>query len=133
MIVPVSAVYAAVITLMVLALAFRVSSFRLRDRVNLGDQGSRDLRVAVRSHANLVEYAPLFVLLLFIGELNGVPVGWLHGAGLLFVLSRFAHAWGMEARSGGSHPSRLVGIGGTWLSIGIMVALLIWNLTQFRL
>lgn len=132
MIVPVSAVYAAVIALMMLALAFRVSGFRLRDRVNLGDQGSRDLRVAVRSHANLVEYAPLFVLLLFIGELNGAPVEWLHGAGLLFVLSRFAHAWGMEASNGGAHPGRFAGIVGTWLSIALMIGLLIWNLTQFR-
>ena len=132
MIVPVSAVYAAVIALMMLALAYRVTGFRRRDKIGMGEQGSRDLQVAVRSHANLVEYAPIFLILFFIGEMNGVPVDWLHTAGLLFVLSRFAHAWGMAESSGGSHPGRLTGTLGTWVAIVIMAALLLWNLTLFR-
>lgn len=132
MIVPVSAVYAAVIALMMLALAYRVTGFRRRDKIGMGEQGSRDLQVAVRSHANLVEYAPIFLILFFIGEMNGVPVDWLHTAGLLFVLSRFAHAWGMAESSGGSHPGRLVGTLGTWVAIVLMAALLLWNLTLFR-
>lgn len=133
MIVPVTAVYAAVIALMMMmALAYRVTGFRRRDRVGLGDDGSRDLQVAVRSHANLVEYAPIFLLLLFVGELNGVTVGWLHGAGLLFVLSRFAHAWGMDASGGRAHPGRMLGILGTWLAILLMIIMVIWNLMLFR-
>jgi uncharacterized membrane protein YecN with MAPEG domain len=132
MIVPVTAIYAAVIALMMLALAYRVTGFRRRDSIGMGEHGSRDLQVAVRSHANLVEYAPIFVLLLFIGEINGVTVDWLHAAGLLFVLSRFAHAWGMTASSGRAHPGRLVGILGTWIAMVIMVVLVIWNLALFR-
>lgn len=132
MIVPVTAAYAAVLALMMLALAFRVTGFRRRDGIGMGEHGSHDLQVAVRSHANLVEYAPLFVVLFFISELNGVPVGWLHAAGLLFVLSRFAHAWGMAASGGGAHPGRLAGILGTWIAILLLVALLIWNLMRYR-
>lgn len=132
MVVPVSAFYAAVIALMMLGLAYRVTGFRRRDSIGLGEAGSRDLQVAVRAHANLVEYAPLFLLLLFIGEINGVGVSWLHGAGLLFVLSRFAHAWGLTESSGGVHPGRLFGTAGTWLAMLIMVVMLLWNLTLFR-
>lgn len=132
MIVPITATYAAVVALMMLALAYRVTTFRRRDGIGLGDQGSRDLQVTVRAHANLVEYGPIFVLLLFVGEMNGVGASGLHGAGLLFVLSRFAHAWGMSGGAGGVHPGRILGIAGTWLAIVVMVALLIWNLTQFR-
>lgn len=132
MIVPVTAIYAAVIALMMLALAYRVTGFRRRDEIGLGEAGSRDLQVAVRSHANLVEYAPIFLILLFVGEINGVTVDWLHGAGLLFVLSRFAHAWGMAASGGRTHPGRLVGILGTWLAILIMAVMVIWNFVLFQ-
>lgn len=131
MIVPVSAIYAAAIALMILALAYRVTGFRRRDRIGLGDAGSLDLQVAVRAHANLVEYGPLFLVLFFIAELNGVTAVSLHGVGLLFVLSRFAHAWGMAAGGGGVHPGRVAGILGTWLAIVILIVSLIWNLVQF--
>lgn len=132
MIVPVAAIYAVVVALMMLALAFRVTGFRRSERIGLGDRGNRDLQVAVRSHANLVEYAPVFLLLLFIGELNGVTATWLHGAGSLFVLSRFAHAWGMAASGGGVHPGRMFGILGTWVAIVIIAVMLVVNLMQFR-
>lgn len=131
MIVPLTAIYAVVLALMTLALAFRVVAFRRRDRVGLGDDGSRDLRIAMRAHANFVEYAPLFLVLLFVAEINGVPVNWLHGIGMVFVLGRFAHAWGMVAGDGGVHPGRMVGILTTWLAIVALAGLLCWNLTLF--
>lgn len=132
MIVPVSASYAVITALLMLALAYRVSGFRLRDKIGLGDQGSHDLQIAVRSHANLMEYAPLFLIMLFIGELNGIPVNWLNWVGALFVLSRFAHAWGMVAGNGGTHPGRFLGIAGTWLGFVALAGMLLVNLMQFR-
>lgn len=79
MIVPVSAVFAAVLGLLLLVLSGMVSRFRLKYKKSLGVTDDRDFQAAVRAQANLVEYAPLGLVMLAIAELNGVPSGWCTG------------------------------------------------------
>ena len=56
--------YAALCTLLVLALAGRVMAYRLTHKVGLGDGGHGDLQRRIRAHANAVEYLPLALLLM---------------------------------------------------------------------
>jgi uncharacterized membrane protein YecN with MAPEG domain len=46
---------------------------------------------AVRAHGNLIEYAPLFLILMLIAELNGLSSLYLHISGIIFTAGRFMH------------------------------------------
>lgn len=127
MIIPLTAVYASLTGLLMLFLAYRVSTFRLKHKKGMGFTEDRDFESAVRSHGNLTEYAPITLILLAIGELNGVGSSWVYMTGLVFITSRLLHAWGMHKGRGGTHPARLVGILLNWLVILVMAVLVLIN------
>lgn len=122
----VSALYIALTALLALYLAYRVTNFRRGQRVGVGDNNDRAFSVAIRTHANLVEYAPLTLLLLLAAELMGAQVLFLHLMGLLFLLSRVAHAWGFTQSNGGASPFRMFGILANWIVMLILIAYLLW-------
>lgn len=122
----VTAFYAALSALLILLLAFRVVRLRWRARVGVGDGGDRVLARGIRAHANAVEYLPLALLLLLLLELLAIAPVWLHVLGIVLILSRLFHAWGLS-RSGGTSFGRLAGTLGTWLVILLMVGILLWQ------
>lgn len=130
MIVPVSAVFAAVLGLLLIVLSILVSRFRLKYKKNMGVTDDRDFEAAVRAHGNLVEYAPLGLIMLAIAELNGVASGLVYWTGMAFVVGRILHAFGMINGRGGPHIARLTGILLTWVSILAIAVLLLWNVFQ---
>ncbi|KPP97371.1 MAG: putative relative of glutathione S-transferase, MAPEG superfamily [Marinobacter sp. HL-58] len=130
MIIPVSAVFAAVLGLLLIVLSILVSRFRLKYKKNLGVTDDRDFEAAVRAHGNLVEYAPLGLIMLAIAELNGVASGLVYWTGMAFVVGRILHAFGMINGRGGPHIARLAGILLTWVSILAIAVLLLWNVFQ---
>lgn len=130
MIVPVTAVFAAVTGLLLLVLSFQVVRFRLKYRKDLGVTDDRDFQSAVRAHANLVEYAPLGLLMLGLAELNGVSSSLIYWTGMALVVGRVLHAWGMINGQGGPHKARMVGILLTWLAILVAAFLLLANIYQ---
>jgi len=64
----VTATVAALIGLLAVLLAARVIVFRVRFKVNAGDGGQALLAQAIRAHANLVEHAPLALIVLAFAE-----------------------------------------------------------------
>lgn len=88
---PITAVYAGVLTLWVLFLAFKVVGFRGAKKVSLGDGGHADGLRLIRGHANAVETIPLFVIMLGLAEGLGMPVWLLHVFGLAFAGGRIVH------------------------------------------
>lgn len=130
MIVPVSAVFAAVLGLLLVVLSLLVSRFRLKYRKGMGVTDDRDFEAAVRAQANLVEYAPMGLIMLAIAELNGVASGLIYWTGMAFVVGRILHAFGMINGRGGPHMARLTGALLTWLGIVVMAVLLLWNVFQ---
>ena len=68
---PVRAIpFTALGTLLVLALALRVSAVRHGKRIHLGDGGDEGVLRRIRAHANAIENLPLALLLLLLLELN---------------------------------------------------------------
>ncbi len=130
MIVPVTGVFAAVIGILLLVLSAHVTRFRMKYKKGLGVTDDPDFAVAVRAHANLVEYAPLGLIMLGVAELNGVPGGLVYWAGMALVVGRILHAWGMINGRGGAHWARGLGILLTWLAILALALLLFWNLWE---
>jgi len=130
MIVPVTAVFAAVLGLLLVVLSLFVSRHRLRLKQNLGVSEDIDFQATVRAQANLVEYAPIGLIMLAIAELNGVSGTLIYWTGLGFVVGRLLHAFGMINGRGGPHMARMAGILLTWLAIVVLALLLIWNVYQ---
>ena len=118
---PVSGIYVALSALLMLVLAYRVVSSRLKNNVGIHDGGLPQLAVAIRTHANLLEHALPVLLLLMVAEANGAPVWLLHGCGIVFLLARLLHAWGFTISEGGTHSGRVHGTMVTWLVMLVLI------------
>ncbi|MFV8569727.1 MAPEG family protein [Marinobacter sp. SBS5] len=127
MIIPVTAVFAAVIGILLLVLSVMAVRFRLKYQIGMGVNDDPAFQATVRAHANLVEYAPIGLIMLAIAELNGVSSTWIYWTGMALVVGRILHAFGMIKGKGKTHMARLVGMVLTWLSILVAAILLLWN------
>jgi uncharacterized protein len=96
-------------------LAMRVSQLRIRNKVSIGDGGSPAVAARMRAHANFVEYTPFFLILLGLIELARGSETWLWAAGILFVLGRLMHPFGMDRPA--PNALRMGGTIITWLML----------------
>ncbi len=117
----VTALYAALNAVLNIALAWRVSNIRRRDKVSLGTGDSHDLLVAMRTHANSAEFVPLALVMMLLAELCGGSTTWLHVYGGLLFLGRLAHVVGMPMKA--PNPWRVMANAITW---GAIVAASVW-------
>jgi uncharacterized membrane protein YecN with MAPEG domain len=130
MIFHVTALYAALLGLLTLVLAAMVSMQRAKYKQSISDGGHPDLSLAIRRHGNLIEYLPLFLILLGLCEARGMSTTWLHVLGIVFLLSRIAHVVGLHPTNGVT-PARGIAVIGTDLAILATILYLLW--TQFAL
>jgi len=120
--VPIAALYAGMLALLLLVLALRVVRLRWTTRVGLGDGGDEAMSRAIRIHGNAAEHVPIALLLLLVAELNHADPALLHGCGIVLVAVRVLHAVGL-GRSAGASWQRTVGTVGTFSVIGILALL----------
>jgi len=111
--------YASLLTILAIFLAIKVGMNRVDTNIMTGEGESSMLLQSVRAHGNLIEYAPLALILLALLEMQNVSDFMLHLCGSLFFLARILHAYGVTI-SRESTPYRLVGALGTWLIMLIM-------------
>ena len=121
----ITALYAASLAVLAVGLGGRVAMLRVRLRVGIGDGAKGELARAIRVHANLLETAPIALLLLLIAEATAAlgPAA-LHGAGVMLVVGRLLHAFGL-GRSAGASPGRFIGMLLSWavtLALAVAVA-----------
>ena len=88
--------YSIILITFMLILAFRIIDLRgspvtkfLHSEDRVVDEDT--LYRAVRGHGNLIEYAPLFLILMLIAELNGLDSAYLHSSGIIFTIGRLMH------------------------------------------
>ncbi|MCC7199328.1 MAG: MAPEG family protein [Gammaproteobacteria bacterium] len=130
--VQVTTLYAGLFGLLYLVLAAQVVRGRWRYKVGLGTGSEPGMERAVRVHANFAEYVPLLLTLMLLAELGGAPGAVLHGVGLVLLVSRLLHAWGLSQHSNRSF-GRFYGTLGTWLALlGLSVYLTLSGLGAFR-
>lgn len=122
----ISGLYAGLTGLLLLLLSLIVVLVRKNTGVGIGDGHQPKLIAAIRAHGNLVEYAPLVLLLLALAEAAKLNSVWLHLCGLLWLVGRCLHAYGMIKAQGNIHSGRLVGILFTWISLLILSLLNCW-------
>lgn len=118
----ITAIYAAVLALIILALGINVTVHRVKLKISLGDGGNPVMLRMIRLHANAIEYVPLALLLMAIYEING---GWrlaLHIIGIALVAGRLIQTVAMWSTN---RPGAGRGIGQTltWASLGVLALL----------
>src|SRR5947199_8613809 len=74
----ITALYAALIAILLLILGLRVMLGRRTHHVGIGDGGNATLHQAVRVHANAVEWALPVLILMLVAELNRATPVLLH-------------------------------------------------------
>lgn len=94
----VTAFYISILALLIIRLAWNVVKLRRLKRVALGDGGDKELQKAIGAMENATEYIPITLLLLAAVELNGAPLWLVHLLGIIFVISRLMHAYGVVHR-----------------------------------
>ena len=113
--VSITALYAGILALIVIALAINVTAHRVKLRVPLGDGG------------NAAEYIPLAIALMLIYELNSGSHLGLHVIGIALIAGRVIQTWGMWATDM-TNIGRQIGQSLTWLSVAALAVLNLWKL-----
>ena len=112
MMLPITLTIAGAAALINVWLGLRVSQMRRIHKVSIGHGGKAVLAARTRAHSNFIEYTPFFLILLGLIELAHGPSQWLWGAGIIYILGRLAHPFGMERA--GAVSLRFAGMIVTW-------------------
>ena len=117
---PITLTIAAGAALINIWLGTRVSRLRLRDKVSVGDAGNQAIINRMRAQANFVEYTPFFLVLLATVELAAGSETWLWAVGVLYILGRLLHPFGLDRPA--PNRLRMIGIAITWLVLAGLAA-----------
>jgi uncharacterized protein len=124
--VPITALYAGLLTLIVIALGGVIGPMRLRTGISILHGDNMELATRIRRHANFTESVPFALILLGFLELNGASTGLLHGLGIALVASRIVHPLGLQ-HDNVRNPLRGIGAGVTTLVTLVAGVMLIWG------
>jgi uncharacterized protein len=123
----VTALYAGLLGLVAVAVAFPAGMLRGKLNISVGDGGNPALLLAMRRHANFAEWVPLALILIALLELNGVSTRAIHSLGAALVIARLLHAIGLK-----SDTMQSVGRGlGAMATALITVTASVWLLVVF--
>jgi uncharacterized protein len=122
----ITALYAALIGLWAVVLSNYVSINRGKYKILHGDGGNPEMAAIIRRHGNLTEYVPLALILLGLAELTGLPPTWMHVLGILLVVSRLVHPFGVSVTNPGS-PLRIMGAVGTHIVTVAASLYILWT------
>lgn len=115
MILPITLTIAGAAALLNIWLGRRVGQMRLAHRISIGDGGNQALTARMRAQANFIEYTPFVLILMALIELAVGSKLWLWAVGVVYILGRIAHGFGMDR----PHPDplrlRMIGIATTLL------------------
>ena len=114
----VTTLYAGILGLMYIGLAFYTIAGRWKYRINLGHGNIDDMEKRIRIHGNFAEYVPMALLLMLFAEVEGEAEITIHVLGVLLILGRLLHPFGILFRFG---PS-LGRTGGMVLTVMVLMA-----------
>jgi uncharacterized membrane protein YecN with MAPEG domain len=92
----ITAIVAAVLTLILVKLSYAVIYLRRENKVSLGNGGNEALERAIRAQGNFAEYVPLGLILIACLELNVAPWWLVLMLGLSLIAGRVFHAQGIN-------------------------------------
>ncbi|MEP0521376.1 MAG: MAPEG family protein [Hyphomicrobiales bacterium] len=88
----ITAIYAAALGILTAGLGISTVVVRAKLGISWGDGDNFSLQRAIRAHGNLIEYMPVFLVILMILENTETSSNWLHGLGATFLAGRVVSA-----------------------------------------
>jgi uncharacterized membrane protein YecN with MAPEG domain len=86
----------------------RVVQMRSKLHTSIGDGGNSELHLRIRQFGNFIEWVPFVLVLMIVSELQGTKALWLNIAGLLLVIGRLIHPFGLKIEND-AHILRILG------------------------
>lgn len=128
----VTAACAALVGLLAAFLTVRVIIHRGRFKVDTGNGDQAELARSIRAHGNLIEHAPIALLLIGFAEMLQAPTLAVIGLGGVMLLGRLASAWGLSHSLHMESKARQSGAGMTVLVLLIASLLVLYRLAGAR-
>ena len=125
----ISTLLTSIIAIWLLILSARVIALRgvsFLKFFSFNNFGEEALQRAVRAQGNLIEYAPIFLILLFIAEYNGAHPHMLYMIGTLFMIASLMHG----VAFGFMKYSPFLRVSGTLLTFLCILILSISNIVE---
>jgi uncharacterized membrane protein YecN with MAPEG domain len=104
----VTPIYATIAAAIWLILFFRVAALRSSLGQSVGDGGNPALLLRIRQHGNCADWCAFILILMILAEGMGAPDLYLHISGVLLIIGRLAHPFGLKVDNA-SHPLRYAG------------------------
>ena len=112
--IPITAVFTGLLALMLVGISIRVTVLRAKKKISFFDGGDKELGAAIRVQGNFIEYVPMALALMGLIEAMGAKHWVVYLFGILLVLARIVHAWGLYS---GVFQGRVIGTTTTWIVI----------------
>ena len=130
---PVTSLLAVALAVLLVRLSLAAVRARRAAKLSVGVNDDEALLRATRAQGNLTEYAPTFLVLMALAELNGVTAFWLAPLAIAFLAGRLMHAHSLleaeTARAGDETMERFVwrvrGMQATLFALLILAATLL--------
>jgi len=126
----ITGLYLAVLALIYLVLGLQVSRLQRGNRVLFGDGDNRELRSAIRAHANFAEYVPIIVLMVALLEMSGLPALRVHLLMGTLLVARLLHPLGMYVGPR-TLQFQICRVGGISLTLIVLLTAALMALTRF--
>lgn len=113
---PITAIFAALLALMLVGISVRVTMLRAKKKISFFDGGDAQLGHAIRVQGNFIEYVPMALVLMGVIEWTGARPGLVYAYGAVLLAARFVHAFGLYSDV---FKARVIGTSTTWLLIAV--------------
>ena len=120
--IPITAVFAGLLALMLVGISVRVTVLRARKKINLFDGGDEQLGRAIRVQGNFVEYVPMALALMALIEWTGAAPWLVYVTGAVLLAARVVHAFGLYSSV---FAARVAGTSITWIVIAAQALILL--------
>lgn len=123
----VTSFYSVILAFFFSFLSLRTIVARRKAGISLGVHESPDLLRKSRVHANFAEYVPFTLLLMGLSEIGGASVLILHLSGMMLLIGRVLHWYGVDREKQKSIP-RIVAMQFTLFAITLLAFTLMYQL-----
>lgn len=117
-------IFVAIFLIFGIAIAFPIGPLRGKVDINFWG-GEPKLDRLVRGHGNFIEYVPFALIGMATAELVGTPPSFLIGAGVILLVARVVHYFGLQVSGVG--PARLIGTVATMLITLSLACAILWR------
>ena len=110
--IPITAVFIGIFAVMLVGISIRVTVHRAKKKISFFDGGDKELGAAMRVQGNFIEYVPMALAVMGLIEWMGAQHWVVYLFGILLLVARLAHAWGLYANV---FKARVAGTSASWL------------------